>query len=403
MARLHAIVSRPEVGELLAQREGGRTINDWFKERFGLTACNYREVAQALAGYAGRFNPDAPHPTHLWLDLDAFCKCFPGEDQAVARLVQLATTTPEAVKAAAKFEYSSFSAVLFDSNDLLLLRPLLQVGRRHLVTSFDGIFGKFVRGLPYLAMAAAEQAGLSGNALQAVRAPVGYIFEGYAAWLASERFRSSPVKVIKNYRIKAEHLPKDHTDPERDLLLILGEIGFCVEVKAKVPPRSLRATGDLHMVAELLEGLSRQAVTAADALTKGSCYTADGTHIPRLRKAYPTVLVFDHFPARFPLSDAFEAALEDHLQRSLFRDGPDIGPLQVFDIDSYEDWDKAYRLPEEANLLFDALKGRASAPWLRYESLTELRKQKDGIQPSWSSIMDKLCDESEALLCRTNK
>ncbi|MFO1501307.1 MAG: hypothetical protein U1G07_23450 [Verrucomicrobiota bacterium] len=282
-------------------------------------------------------------------------------------------------------------------------RPLAggHLVKRNGHTSFDGIFGKFVRGLPYLAMAAAERAGLSGNALQAVRAPVGYIFEGYATWLARERFRGSPVRVIKNYRIKPEHLPKDHTDPERDLLLILGEIGFCVEVKAKVPPRSLRASGDLHMVAELVEGLSRQAVTAADALTKGSCSTEDGTHIPRLRKAYPVVLVFDHFPARFPFSDAFEAELENQLQRPLFRDGLDIGPLQVFDVDSYEDWDKAYRLPEETNLLFDALQERASAPWLRYESLAELRKQKDGIQPNWKSMMDKLCDESEELLCRT--
>ncbi len=73
-------------------------------------------------------------------------------------------------------------------------------------------------------------------------------------------------------------------------------------------------------------------------------------------KAYPCVLVFERFPIRFPFSDAFEQELSKKRNRSLlFTDSPTVGPLQVFDIDSYEDWDKAYRLPNETGQLFNAL------------------------------------------------
>ena len=152
------------------------------------------------------------------------------------------------------------------------------------------------------------------------------------------------------------------------------------------------------MLAMLVEELSWQAVTTADALVKGECCTEDGLPIAPVRKAYPGVLVFEHFPARFPFSDAFETELAKQLQRPAFQDSSTVGPLQVFDIDSYEDWDKAYHLPEETSRLFDALQRRAKTPWLRYESLLEIRRQEDGLQPTWDSVVDKLCAESEAVL-----
>jgi hypothetical protein len=399
MGRLHAIVSRPTVGDLLSRKEGGRTIGDWFEETFGLAPADYRKVSQALAGYAGRFKVDAPHRDQLWLDLEAFSKCFTVQEERVRQLVQLATTTVEEVAGGIKTEPLNLSEVVFDANDVLLVRPLLQVGSRHLVTSYDSVFGKFVRGLPYLAMAAAERAGLTGKALDGARGPVGYIFEGYAGWLADERFRGGPVRTIKNYKIATGNLPKGHTDPERDVLLILGDVGFPIEVKAKVPPRPLRSSGDLQMLAILVEELSCQAVTAADALVKGECRTADGLPIAPVRKAYPGVLVFERFPARFPFSDAFETELEKRLQKPIFKDSSTVGPLQVFDIDQYEDWDKAYHLPDETSRLFNALQKRAKTPRLRYESLIEIRSQEDGLQPTWDSVVDKLCAESEAVLC----
>lgn len=400
IGRIHAIVSRPAIGEMLARKQGGKTVSAWFEETFGLSAADYRKVSQALSGYAGGFKVDAPRRDQLWLNLEAFIKCFTGQEERVRQLIQLATTTVDDVVAAVKSEPSDLSEVVFDANDLLLIRPLLRVGSHDLVTSYDAVFGKFVRGLPYLAMAAAERAGFTGKALDGARAPVGYIFEGYVGWLADERFGGGPIRVIKNYRIASQHLPKGHSDPERDLLLLFGNVGFPIEVKAKVPPRPLRSSGDLGMLATLVEELSLQAVTAAEALVKGECCTEDGMPIASVQKAYPGILVFDRFPARFPFSDAFETELDKRLQRTCFRDSSNIGPLQVFDIDTYEDWDKAYRLPEETSRLFDALQTRAKTPWLRYESLLAVRKQADGLQSTWDSVLDKLCAESEADLCK---
>jgi hypothetical protein len=132
---------------MLARKQGGKTVNAWFEETFGLSAADYRKVSQALSGYAGGFKVDAPRRDQLWLNLEAFIKCFTGQEERVRQLIQLATTTVDDVTAAVKSEPSNLSEVVFDANDLLLIRPLLRVGSHDLVTSYDAVFGKFVRGL----------------------------------------------------------------------------------------------------------------------------------------------------------------------------------------------------------------------------------------------------------------
>ena len=162
-----------------------------------------------------------------------------------------------------------------------------------------------------------------------------------------------------------------------------------------MPTLSDRASGNLFALAHLIADLSQQATTAAEALVNGQCRSEDGTPIPRIRKAYPCVLVFERFPVRRPFSDAFEGELNKQAKRTLFVDSSNIGPLQVFDIDAFEDWDRAYRLPQETGRLIDALQKRATTPWLRYESLVRIRGAEDGVEQTWKTLLDKLCDESE--------
>ena len=400
IGRLYGIVSRPAIGALLEQRQGGMTVDAWFNRECGISGRTYWKIAQALTGYAGRFTARLENLNELWLDLVAFQKFFPGSEQQVWRILQLAVSTVGEVAGSQNVsDGTTLSDVVYDPNDILVVRPLLRVGDRYLVTSFDAVFSKFVRGFPYLAHAAAQNAGVTGDRLhKGARNPTGLIFEGYARWLTREWFRESDVKVFCGYQMDIEHARKEKMEAERDVLVVVGDLAFPIEVKAKVPTLAARASGDVISLTTLISHLSLQATTAADALVSGKCRSEDGTPLPGIRKAYPCVLIFERFPVRFPLSDAFEAELRKKLNRAPFKDSSTVGPLQIFDIDSYEEWDMAFHLPSEIGLLTRALQKRATTPELRYKSLCEIRNGEDGLQPSWKSVLDTLCDESEAEL-----
>ena len=404
MGRLHGIISRPEVGELLARAHTGMTVDGWFQQEFHVSAKDYRRIVQALAGYAGRCVNQLENLNQLWLDIAAFTSSFPGQEKEVREIFELAATNVDDVAARPGApEPRTLSEVVYDPRAPLLVRPLLRLGPGHLVTSFEAVFSKFVRGLPYLAHAVAQSQGTTDDRLhKGSRNPTGLIFEGYARWLTRERFRRSDVKVFCGYRVDSAQTAKGETKPERDLLVVVEDIAYPIEVKAKVPTLATRASGMLNELVELVGGLSRQAMTAADALVNGTCRSEDGTTIPPVRKAFPCVLVFERFPIRFPFSDAFEEELSKSQKRSLFSNCSTTGPLQVFDIDSFEDWDKAYHLPNETTRLFNAIQKRATTPSLRYESLVEIRKGEDGVEPKWKSLLDELCDESEMELSGRN-
>ena len=385
--RLHGIIARQAVGALLEKEHDGLTVDAWFKREFQVSAKDYRRIAQGLAGYAGRFAARPQNLDFLWLDFVPFRNSFPGLEKQVQFIWEIAEATVDEVVASQTAEPTSLSEVVYDPKDVLLVKPLLGVGERHLVTSYDAVFSKFVRGLPYLAYAVAQKRGVTGGKLQmGARDPTGRIFEGYVRWLTRERFCGSDVKVFCSYQINAPQQRKGHANPEGDVLLIVGDIAYPIEVKAKVPTLADRASGDLVCLAKLVDDLSLQAATAAVALVKGECRSEDGSQIPPVQKAYPCLLVFERFPIRFPFADAFEQELSKKPNRSsIFTDSPTAGPLQVFDIDSYEDWDKAYRLPSETAQLFDALQKRATTSWLRYESLLQIREAEGRAKPTWRS------------------
>jgi len=392
LGRLHAFSTRlPEV------------CDKWFVERFGLSVLEYQCFFTGLSGYAGKFIQHN-HVCHLHLRLDKFLDSLNGPRDRIDQLLRVAETTPERL-AAETVEPNEMADAVF-CIDHLLVYPLLKIGEFHLVTSFEAVFSKFFRGFPYLSQlrAAQDKPSGSGDVVLGARGGFGKIFEAYAVWLTHQRFGGGSVEIIEDYRVQ---LPghKKSSLAQRDLLLIRGDVGYALETKAIVPNLHLRKTGDLEEVVRYIvpkddgnvdrQGLVFQARTAAEALTTGKAFRRDEkTPIRVLRRVFPIGLVFGQLPLRFFNSKPFEIDVAKAYGSDVFRDSGNIAPMQFFDIQAFEEWDKAFGIPSEAGLLFVALEKRAYHEMLRYENFKSARGGNDG-------LIDKLARESEGFV-KTN-
>lgn len=412
LGRLHALVSRSEVG-LALKRElhSEQAVNDWFIATFGLSATEYQCVVSALAGYAVMFRRNR-HCADLHLNLDAFLDSVNAPRAVVQELLQLAQTTPEEVISNIPEPKEMADAVY--SVDHLIVYPLLRVGNRHLVTSFEAVFCKFIRNLPYLGSLVAERrrGRVTDSIVKGARSGFGHVFEGYAGWLAHEWFDRSGLEIIQDYRIRLPGSTKGHDLAQRDLLLIHNDVGYAIETKAKVPPRSLRRTGDLEQVVQMVlpqdedgtldrGGLVVQARTAAEALSTGSAFLADKTTpIKPLNRVIPIGLVFEDLPLRFPFTRPFEADVERLYGKRVFQDSDTIAPIQFFDIQSYEEWDDVFDMALEAAALLSAIQKRAATEELRYERLEAIRGRLRADFEEKPGVVRALAEKSEHFVRR---
>jgi hypothetical protein len=404
LGRLHAFASRPEVAEALGRELKVENSTDkWFTDTFGLPVLVYQCVFSALSGYAAAFARDN-HVRHLHLCLDAFLDAVNLPRDCVEELLRLAQTTPERLVAGTPEPNEMADAVFFV--DHLLVYPLLQIGDFHLVTSFEALFSKFLRGLPYLSFLMAEQKrpSASNSVVKGARSGFGHIFEGYAGWVIHEWFDGSNVRIVQDYRV---HLPanKKGSFAQRDLLLIRKDVGYVIETKAKVPNRRLRRTGDLEELVNMIvprdddgsldrNGLVFQAQTAAAALVAGRAFLGDKTTaIPPLRRVFPIGLVFEQLPLRSAVAKPFEMDVEKTYGGDVFHDSGKIAPMQFFDIQAFEEWDVVFDMPSEASLLFVALEKRAYNEVLRYKNLDGGRRRANSRVKR--GLLDKLANESE--------
>lgn len=357
LGRLHALTSIPEVGSLLEAGCSGMTVADWFARRLGIPATDYELMAniQLGASFAGA-------------DLDSLGQKYPALAASLSQLMGLATATPAEVVASSHEPQSLPDAIV--QSEPLLIRPLLKVGDRHLVTSMANLFNKFHRGLQYLALAARKD-----DSSTDARSEFGRIYEGYVTWLMRQWFKGSPVEVISGYWAAGcggfATQPGPH---ERDLLLVADGVGYVFEIKVSVPSSKHRRTCAIDDFRALLEPATRQAYHAAQALTEGKAYRDQAMTQPiaPLKRVYPCGVFYEFLPLRRPYSDLVEEALEFSLRQSVFRNTPVVAPMQYFDVQELEMWDDLGNLPAEASRLLDAIRLRAEGPTVRWNPLRQL-------------------------------
>jgi hypothetical protein len=131
--------------------------------------------------------------------------------------------------------------------------------------------------------------------------------------------------------------------------------------------------------------------TLVDLLTKGSCLSS---HLPRVKRAIPCVVIFEPLPLRFPTALKFEEALSQKLQCNPFPKSGSRFPVQIFDIEAVENFGGQFGLPSEWRCLLDALEKRAASPELRYKKLSREGTLPDG-EHSGSEVLPKLLIASE--------
>jgi hypothetical protein len=135
MGRLHALIHIPEVSAWLQAKRRGVTVNDWFQRRIGVPATDYEVIANIQFGAAV-----------YGADFGALRDQQPVLAPSIERLITLSATTPNELVAQQAEPKTIFDA--HNHADLLLLRPLLLVEGRYLVTSVSNLFNKFHRGMP---------------------------------------------------------------------------------------------------------------------------------------------------------------------------------------------------------------------------------------------------------------
>lgn len=110
------------------------STEDWFRERLGISATDYEAMANVHFGAAAHGARMEGAPPYL--------------AEGISRLHRLACQTPDE-SASTVPELSQ----LWEANrnlEALMIRPVLRLADRDLVTSIGHLFDKFHRGLPYL-------------------------------------------------------------------------------------------------------------------------------------------------------------------------------------------------------------------------------------------------------------
>ena len=363
LARLYAFCCIPEVGELVLERTK-RSVADWFQETFGMESGDYHGCAVLAAAPSLRLDLDGPdakdlfyHENTLWNQLTPEAQArIKGLLNLAAFPVTLNTAVPE----------GTLADFLFDATDFHV-RPVLDIFGFSLCVSGNLLMRKFMLGLPYLAQEALlrkKGQPLTKSEIKASRAPFGHLLEGYVGWLLERLFwPDKSVEVIRECRFGR--------DGECDIVIVAGDIALTIEVKATVPTLEARRTGIFESLDSMVEAGATQTFGAAHAVRGGEARRLDGTAIEGIRFVLPCVVTYDDVPLFHPISEFYEKHLARKTDLPLFTAANGVEPVQFFDVDFIESWERRVDLSPGSRGVFGYLLQRARRPDLRYRRIVD--------------------------------
>ncbi len=367
LARLHALVSLPECEASLLKGFPTANRDSFFKDACGLTGREYQVAANIIFGaafYGADFNR---------LEVEA-----PRLHAIVAPLLRhvisdLADTRLQIG------QISSFDDLL-EKSARLLSKPAVQIGSRIFVYSFDALFNRAIRDLPYVGFAARNGNLHSSNNASRY---FGRLFEGYVRWLIEEWFGDQGAIIYSPYY--------DSNGCERDVAVQIGDIFIAFETKSGGASDLQLTSGDIAIVRGANKTVVKQVSTGAASLRAGTATDEHRRAIPAARLVIPCALTFENLPISDPFHPEFERRLEWDLGISAFRERNGILPVQFLDIQQLELCELLFDLPSDKKGLAELLAYRSKNGETRYRSLGELSE----IRRS-PIVMSKLSAESEA-------
>jgi hypothetical protein len=367
LGRIYAIGFVPEIA---AQLRPGLTPSGFFQNRLGLAPGQYLVAAVLTGLFQGRYDPDAPNfantavkPPELFAHVQQTLR---GRlEEYIALASQPADRLGSGIASVTTLGNLIYEATSF------YVKPILKFDGFSVCTSSVHLTNKFLVGLVHLVQDRARVASggaLSDSFVQTVGGEFGELFEAYLRWLFTQWFGSWPrTRLYFGYRIPP--VGNGPTDPERDILVVRGEIAFVFEIKSKPVPLSLRRSGAQKYLDAVFLPAALQARTAAEAIRAGTATTSSGTPISGIRFVIPCAIVWDFIPMAGALSKDYEHHLRDLVSPTVFREEDGIAPLQFLSLEDVEGWERNCDLTPESGDLFGFLVRRAREEALRYSPM----------------------------------
>lgn len=375
MGRLHAFLTLPEVESKLKEKFPTASVDEFFRKGFSMDGKQFQLAANTTFG-----------AIFYGADFSKLESAAPQLAKIILPLLRLVEISP--VELEEKTGCITNFQELASKACLLLTRPAVFWKGTHFIPSFDALFNRTIRDLPYL----------SYDSRKSIPNPCsrwfGSMFEGYVGWLLKELFRQDGIELIAPYYTKV-----GTNETEKDILLRFGDIAIAFEIKSSVPDEELQLTGDWNSFVTHLENGTKQVSEAAEAVVQGRAFDSKKNPISSIKLVIPIVLTFETYPFRFPISREFEKRMEFKLKRSVFnKHRPGIVPVQYLDILQLEFIERVFDLQKETDALFEELKRRAYDEKIRHAPLQQLLDEKVSESPS---IMDRFVEEAERISTQT--
>lgn len=393
MARLYAFAFIPAAGAKLPR---GTTQAGWFQEWFGMSAADYHVAASIMLAFQGQFDRRQADIRRIQTSRAQILGSLTEDFRPrVERLLALAVR-PIAEIGSGVRDLPSFTEIIYHAT-AMMRSPLVALNEDHLLcVSAVHLRNKYLAGIRHLPldMRRAAVGTLSNSVVESFGGGFGLMLEGYVIWLLRQWIvPDQRTRIYENYRIPRLR-PGD--DPERDLLIVRGDVAVVFEIKSKAISLAVRHTGDFASLDPILLPPAFQAYTAAQALRAGTATTMEGEVIEGIRTVVPIAVVWDFVPLAGAFSQSYERHLQQLTARPLFREEDGIMPLQFLSVEFLESLETLCDLTTPSGEFFGVLTERARREELRYAPI-----QGDGLrgpQPGQPTPLNDAANASHTLL-----
>lgn len=366
MARLYAFAFIPAVG---AKLPAGATQATWFQEWFGMAAADYHLAASIMVAFQGQFDRQQADIRRIQTSRTQILGSLTAEfrphlERLLALAVRPITQIGSGVQA-----LGSFTEIIYHATETMR-RPLVALNDDALLcVSAVHLRNKYLAGLRHLPLdlRRSPDGVLPNQVVEGFGGSFGLMLEGYVIWLLRQWIGADQrTQIYESYRIPALR-PGD--DPERDFLIVRGDVALVFEIKSKAVSLAVRHTGDFSSLDPIFLPPAFQAYTAAQALRAGTATTATGETIDGIRTVVPIAVVWDFVPLAGAFSLSYERHLQERTARPMFREVDGIAPLQFLSIEVLESLETFCDLTPTSGELFGVLLERARREELRYATI----------------------------------
>lgn len=393
MARLYAFAFIPAVGAKLPR---GTTQAGWFQEWFGMSPADYLFAATAMLAFQGQFDRSQADIRRIQTSRAEILGSFNDDFRPqVERLLTLAVR-PIAEIGSGVREISSFTEIIYHAT-AMMRSPLIELNDDHLLcVSAVHLRNKYLAGIRHLPLDLRRVGvgSLPNSVVESFGGSFGLMLEGYVIWLLRQWIVADQrTRIYENYRIPPLR-PGD--DPERDLLIVRGDVALVFEIKSRAISLAVRHKGDFESLDTVLLPPAFQAYTAAQALRAATATTATGEVIEGIRTVVPIAVVWDIVPLASAFAQSYERHLQQLTSRPLFREEDGIMPLQFLSIEFLESLEILCDLTPSSGEFFGVLMERARREELRYAPIQGEGLR--GLRPGQPAPLNDAANASQAML-----